>query len=89
MKSPIRQTVSFTRTQHADLLAEAERLEISFADLIRRVVDNWRERMAAARRAAPALKLKDQAAHGAGPKPGRTPGDGGIDGAIPFAPAWE
>jgi hypothetical protein len=38
-----RQTVTFTKPQLAFLRAEAERLGITVADLIRRIIDAYRE----------------------------------------------
>ena len=43
MSTAPRMTVSFTKPQMAFLKAEAERLGITVADLIRRIVDRYRE----------------------------------------------
>jgi hypothetical protein len=37
-----KQTLSFTDPQAAYLKAEAQRLGISLADLVRRIIDEWR-----------------------------------------------
>lgn len=44
MGTAIRQSVTLTKPQHDVLVAEAERLGITVSDLIRRIVDEWRER---------------------------------------------
>jgi len=37
-----RQTITFTKPQRADLKTGADELGISFSDLVRRIVDEWR-----------------------------------------------
>lgn len=44
MGTTVRQSVTLTKPQHEVLAAEAERLGITVSDLIRRIVDEWRER---------------------------------------------
>lgn len=41
MKSLLRRTISFTTRQLAALKITADELEISVADLVRRIVDEW------------------------------------------------
>ncbi len=43
MSTSVRQSVSLTKPQFEALKAEAERLGISVSDLIRRIVDGWRD----------------------------------------------
>jgi hypothetical protein len=43
MKVPFRTSLCLTQPQHAYLVAEAQRLGITVADLIRRIVDSYRE----------------------------------------------
>lgn len=43
MSTTPRMTISFTKPQMAFLKAEADRLGITVADLIRRIVDQYRE----------------------------------------------
>jgi negative regulator of replication initiation len=38
-----RTTVTFTDTQYAYLQAEAKRIGVSVGDLVRRIIDAWRE----------------------------------------------
>jgi hypothetical protein len=42
MSLPHRQTIKFTAPQYVWLLAEAERLGVSLADLVRRIIDDYR-----------------------------------------------
>jgi predicted DNA-binding ribbon-helix-helix protein len=44
MPATVRQTVTFTKPQYDWLKAEAERLGISVSDLIRRLIDEGRDR---------------------------------------------
>lgn len=44
MKSLLRRTISFTEPQLQDLKSAADALEISVADLVRRIVDGWRKK---------------------------------------------
>lgn len=48
----LRQSIGFTGPQHAFLAAEAERLGISLADVVRRIVDEYREKREATQRGA-------------------------------------
>jgi hypothetical protein len=43
MKTLLRRTISFTSTQMESLKIRANELEISVADLVRRIVDEWRK----------------------------------------------
>lgn len=48
-----RHSISFTDPQYAFLAAEAERLGVSFADVVRRIIDEYRaERETAGQRGA-------------------------------------
>lgn len=44
MGTTVRQSVTLTKPQHEVLATEAERLGITVSDLIRRIVDEWREK---------------------------------------------
>jgi hypothetical protein len=46
MSTTPRQTVVFTRPQWAVLQEEAARLDVSVSEVIRRIIDGWREERA-------------------------------------------
>jgi predicted DNA-binding ribbon-helix-helix protein len=43
MVTTVRQSVTLTKNQHEILKAEADRLGVTVSDLIRRIVDGWRD----------------------------------------------